>query len=353
MWQTARCSRLLMLGLPILLISAACQRKPAPTSVTSGAVTESDSVVCQTIQHEQGETEICGQPQKIVAFGSSVLESLLALGLQPVAYADYLIQPTALYYEQPIWQFPYMGHHITSPVVNLGLATSPSIERIAKVQPDLILGTEYNTDQYATLSQVAPTLLLKWAEADKNLQKVAQITNKSEKVEQLFTETDKQIETTRKMFAPVVAAQPNVLLLHSGNLQEIYFGNQVFGLCASLVRDLGFELVSLPGFNEFNSNTPAVISIEALPQLNDADLVLMFGSNFNQAKELTGTDNFEEYQLSSLKQAWQENEIAQSLDASLAGQVYFIPYYLCAGLPGPIGTELYLNELKQKLLSAQ
>ncbi|MEM9266963.1 MAG: hypothetical protein AAGA46_15715 [Cyanobacteria bacterium P01_F01_bin.13] len=45
--------------------------------------------------------------------------------------------------------------------------------------------------------------------------------------------------------------------------------------------------------------------------------------------------------------------MAQSLDASKSGRVYFVPGYLCRGLPGPIGTELYLNELKQKLLSAQ
>ena len=44
---------------------------------------------------------------------------------------------------------------------------------------------------------------------------------------------------------------------------------------------------------------------------------------------------------------------AQSLDASQAGRVYFIPAYLCAGLPGPIGTELYLEELKEQLLPAQ
>ena len=38
------------------------------------------------------------------------------------------------------------------------------------------------------------------------------------------------------------------------------------------------------------------------------------------------------------------------MDASKAGRVYFIPTYLCAGLPGAIGTKLYLEELEQQLL---
>jgi iron complex transport system substrate-binding protein len=44
--------------------------------------------------------------------------------------------------------------------------------------------------------------------------------------------------------------------------------------------------------------------------------------------------------------------IAQSLDASQAGQVYFVQGYLCATLPGPIGTELYLEELQEQLFSS-
>lgn len=78
--------------------------------------------------------------------------------------------------------------------------------------------------------------------------------------------------------------------------------------------------------------------------------MILLGANLSL---LEGDDNFEAHQLSTLKQAWEENAIAQSLDASKAGRVYFIPLYLCAGLPGPIGTELYLEELKEQLLPTQ
>lgn len=295
-----------------------------------------------------GETEVCGQPKTIVVLGSSMLESLMALEVQPAAYADYLATMTGNY-DNPSQQIPYLGNYITGQLVNIGSVAEPNLEAIAKVQPDLILGTQFNAGQYGTFSQLAPTLLLPWADADENLKAIAQVMNQSEKAEQLLAKKAQQIADARETFAALAADHPNVLMLHSGNLQDIYFGNQVFGLCASLVRALGFELISLPGFDEFNSDAPAVISVETLAQFDEADLILMFGSNFSQAEQLNGTDDFADQQMSDLKEAWEESAIAQSLDASQAGRVYFMPYALCAGLPGTIGTERYLEELKQQL----
>jgi len=65
---------------------------------------------------------------------------------------------------------------------------------------------------------------------------------------------------------------------------------------------------------------------------------------------LQGMNGFEGHQLKPLQQDWEANAIAQSLDASKDGRVYFIPAYLCLGLPGSIGTELYLEKLKALLL---
>ncbi|NEO98529.1 MAG: iron-siderophore ABC transporter substrate-binding protein [Symploca sp. SIO2E9] len=342
--------QLLALVLLTALAIIACQSQAEYSIVDSASPLSSTTNDCQTIEHIRGKVQVCGQPQRIVVLGSSVMESLLALDVQPVAYADYMMSPTGNY-DLPSQQIPYFGNRITGQLVNLGLTHAPALETILKVQPDLILGTEYNASQYDTLSQIAPTLLLKWTEAQENLKTIAQVLGKSEEAEQLLTERAQQVAAARETFASVVKTNPKVLLLYSGNLQEIYFGNRFFGLCASLVRDLGFELISLPGFDEFNRDARASISIETLPQLNDADLVIMFGSNFSQSEHFNSTNDFEDHQLLNLKQAWQKNAIAQSLNASKSGRVYFIPYYLCAGLPGPIGTEIYLNELRQQLLS--
>ena len=49
---------------------------------------------------------------------------------------------------------------------------------------------------------------------------------------------------------------------------------------------------------------------------------------------------------------WRGCANTQSLNASKADRIYFIPADLCLGLPGPISIELYLEELKAQLLDA-
>lgn len=307
------------------------------------------SANCRTIEHQMGETEVCGQPQRIVVLGPSVLELLLALDVQPTGFADQVTWHRGNY-DNPGQQIPYLGSRVTSQLKNVGSVSEPSIEAILSVQPDLILGTQYNANQYKVFSKIAPTLLLSRNDNDieKSLRAIAKAVGKSDQAEQLLTKTQQQIASARETFARTVATHRKVLLLSAVKWEELYLGDSNFGLCSSLLEALGFQLVTPPGLNLSKPDTPVPISLEILPQLNAADSVIMFGGNFS---ELNNTNNFEAHQLSHLKQAWANNAIAQSLNASKTGRVYFIAGYLCRGFPGPIGTELYLEELEKQLLS--
>ena len=309
----------------------------------------SNKTDCRTIEHEAGKTEVCGEPQRIVVLGPYVLEPLLALEVQPVAYGDHVAFHQGDY-DNPKEQIPYLGNMITQPIANVGIAYEPSIEAIAQAQPDLIIGVEANVQRYDLLSQIAPTILLKYADPEESFKAIAQAVNRTQQAEQVLAETEQKIAAARRTFAPVVAENPDLLLITSSQLKEIaplYSHTR----CTSLPEQLGFKPVPIPGVGTPESNTsPPPISIETLPKLNDADSIIVFGYDFGEGKKL---DNFERSQLSKVKQAWSNNAIAQSMDASKAGRVYFIPTYLCAGLPGTIGTELYLEELKQQLLSSE
>ncbi|MEM9803913.1 MAG: iron-siderophore ABC transporter substrate-binding protein [Cyanobacteria bacterium P01_D01_bin.56] len=311
----------------------------------------SNQTDCRTIEHEAGETEVCGQPQRIVVLGSNSLETLLSLNVQPVAFADI----AALHqgdYDQPSQQIPYLGDRIEQSIANVGTASNPSIEAIAGVQPDLIIGSSsLNSQQYETFSQISPTLLLEWTETETNLKAIAQAVNRTPQAEQLLEETEQKIAAAREAFTALTEPYPQVALITTSNLQEMWINTKADGLCASLIEELGFQLVFPPGLNSNDASSSAPLSLEILPQLNNADLVILLGYNFSDLKQLQSMDRFENHQLSKLKQAWEENAIAQSLDASQAGRVYFLTTYLCRGLPGPIGTELFLEELKQQLLT--
>ncbi|WP_238549334.1 ABC transporter substrate-binding protein [Acaryochloris marina] len=122
--------------------------------------TPSQQEDCRMIEHQQGATQICGQPQHIAVLGPFVLEPLLALDIQPFAYADHVAWHQDAY-NNPSQDIPYLGEFVTQPLTNLGLASQPAIETLLKTKPDLIIGTDFNNaDQYQMLSKVAPTLLL-------------------------------------------------------------------------------------------------------------------------------------------------------------------------------------------------
>ncbi|WP_222427322.1 iron-siderophore ABC transporter substrate-binding protein [Hyella patelloides] len=319
---------------------ASCQDRASRQQTST-----SNQADCRTVEHEAGQTQICGQPERIVVLGPYILESLLALDEQPVAYADYYaFHPKD--YDNPSQQISYLGHLIKESIANVGTAEKPSLEAIIKVEPDLIIGSTANKSQYETLSQIAPTILFERKTPETTLRGVAQAVNRSEQAEQLLTETKQRMTAARKSFAPIVKAHPQLLLLSSSKLQRIDLITSYFN-CASVIEDLGFQLVSPPEIKDSQTSRLHPISIEILPELNNADSVILLGYNFS---ELEATDNFNAHQLSKLKQAWSNNAIAQSLDASKAGRVYFIPTYICAGLPGAIGTKLYLEELEQQLL---
>ncbi|NET54049.1 MAG: ABC transporter substrate-binding protein [Merismopedia sp. SIO2A8] len=252
-------------------------------------------------------------------------------------------------YDKPNQQIPYLGERITQPLLNVGLAESPSLEDMIRAKPDLILGTNTNSNQYKVFSKIAPTLLLNQSDPEASLRIIAQAVNRTEQTEQLLKATEQQITSARETFAPLVATHPKVLLLVATQIHEMYLGIS-HESCSSPIEAIGFQLVNPPDFNDAAADLMAPISLETLPQLNDADLVILLSANLS---ELKSTENFEDQQLSNLKQAWKENAIAQSLDASKARRVYFIPLYLCAVLPGSIGTELYFNELEEQLLSTQ
>ena len=333
--------RFLVLSVFVGIAISSCQSQANNLETST-----SNQADCRTIKHEAGETEVCSQPQRIVVLGPYVLEPLLALGVQPVAYGDHVAFHQGKY-DNPQEQIPYLGSRITQPIANVGIAYEPSIEAIAQAQPDLILGIEANVQRHDILSQIAPTILVKYGETEQSFKAIATAVNRTQQAEQLLAETKQRIAAARETFAPVVAENPDILLITSSQLKEIA-PLDAHTSCTSLPEQLGFKQVPIPGMETPKPNTsPPPISIETLPKLNDADSIIVFGYDFGDGKKL---NNFNLNQLSKIKQAWKNNAIAQSMDASKAGRVYFIPTYLCAGLPGAIGTELYLSELEQQLL---
>ncbi len=302
-------------------------------------------------KHDRGETQICDSPQKIVALGPNMLEILLALGIQPVGYADYFSLPASKF-DRPGQQIPFLGERITNQPLNVGSADDPSLETIAQLQPDLILGgVASNQDEYDLLSQIAPTLLFTYAVDNRwqeQIRLIAKAVGKTELAEQVINEYSARVTRSKQALQPIATKYPKVLLIGSEQLEQ---GVQLDpynhdSYCSALIADLGFEIVFPP--NSTEEATGGKISLEILPQL-DADSILIQGynSNFNNVEA-----DLLNHQIAAIKQQWGSNAIAQSLPASKSDRVYFTSAYLCRAMPGPIGAEIFLDQLQAQLLES-
>lgn len=106
------------------------------------------------LDHDYGRTAVPVTPSRIVALGNGAIEAVLSVGLRPVGAAPWIAAgyggdwPSFLSAEQ--W----------AGITYLGNVNQPSLERIAMLRPDLILGdSREHGALYPLLSQIAPTVL--------------------------------------------------------------------------------------------------------------------------------------------------------------------------------------------------
>ncbi|MEM7537353.1 MAG: ABC transporter substrate-binding protein [Chloroflexota bacterium] len=133
-----------LLVLALLTACASIQPVAAPET----AAEEADTATVQEITHELGTTMIDGVPERVVVLEYSYADNLGTLGIAPVGYAvdsmpDYLLPFTAEVGAEEV-----------------GTRAEPSLEAIALLDPDLIIGDlRRHTEIYDQLSEIAPTVI--------------------------------------------------------------------------------------------------------------------------------------------------------------------------------------------------
>ncbi|EAZ90636.1 ABC transporter substrate-binding protein [Crocosphaera chwakensis] len=360
MLTISRIIKLIFLNLITSLVIIACSS--SDTTVQQTPNTNQSNNDCRTIEHALDTTKICGQPEKIVVLSPHHLDLLLSLGYQPTAYGFSYAMPGTPQpenkFDNPSQQIPYLGEQVTTQPINLGLGSEPSLEKLAALKPDVIFGEIRNKGSYDLLKQIAPTFIWdvrtmggQWQETIKDM---AKILGEEEKAEQAIATHQKAIDNARKDLASVVEKHPNLLLLGMSNLQNQVAVIQPNTYLGEVIQGVGFEMVSLPSVEGKGPSVP--ISIEALPQLNEADIIIVLGysADIEETLETSSEKSLNSFvQISQSKpaqQAWQSNKIANSLKASQNDRVYFTTYYLWNGLNGPNGTQLILEQLRDFLL---
>ena len=143
-----RCTRrefLTAAGAAGVLLAGGCSSDQSGADGPSGPV---------NIAHAFGKTTVPAKPQRVVSAGFTEQDSLLAVGVVPIATTEWFgAEPFA------VWPWARSALGNAQPEV-LSLADGIQLDRIAALRPDLIVATNagVDADTYEKLSAIAPTL---------------------------------------------------------------------------------------------------------------------------------------------------------------------------------------------------
>ena len=261
-------------------LGAACGDDGAPSSEVSSepsspGVEESGSDTFPiTVEHALGTTEVPAAPARVVTVGVTEHDTVLALGVTPVGVTDW-------YGDQPFATWPWAQDELGSaePEV-LSSADGLQYERIAALEPDLIIGTNAGLDEtmYEQLSAIAPTIAhpagseAYFAPWDQQALLVGQALGLESEVQNL-------IDDIKSQFAEAADEHPEFAGTDIIFLQNAFYDGEAIayqdGLSTAFLTDLGFTIPSdLAPFERDGEGAQAFIPLEELSVLDTADVLL-------------------------------------------------------------------------------
>ncbi len=224
----------------------------------------------RTVEHATGETVITGQPETVVALEWDLVENLLALGIQPAGVAD------VDGYERWV----DAGPALEDDVADVGTRQEPSLETIASLEPDLILGVEFrHAEIEGQLSSIAPTLLFdpyppedgpdQYERATETFRTVAEAVDRTDRAEHVLEGVNATFQQARASLQEADQAGQDIVLAQAYT-QEASPVLRLFtdnALATHLVERVGLQNAWEDGFQAYGFST---VSLEALEQVEDA-----------------------------------------------------------------------------------
>lgn len=246
------------------------------------------------VDHAMGKTRIYPDPKRVVVLTNESTDHLLALGIKPVgAVKSWLGDP---YYD-------YIAEDMQGVTV-VGGELQPSLEKIAALKPDLILGSKVRHAQiYGQLSQIAPTVFSTTLGADwkENLQLYGKALNRQTETEEILTKWDKRIADFQAKLGKRLQQEISLVRFLPGKTRIYYEDN----FAGRILKEIGFQRPKFQRKERFADE----VSYEQIP-LMEADV--LFYMTFDQ-----GIDD-----ASQMEQTWTTHPLWQSLEVTKTKQVY-------------------------------
>lgn len=259
----------LLAGAALVLTASGCAASSpdadADADPASGDVGES-----RTISHQFGTTEVSGTPERVVALGITDSDTLLALGITPVA-----LRPWNGVDSVGVWAEDELGD--AQPEV-LSTTDEITVEQVAALSPDLIVDVSDAVDRgrYDLLSKVAPTVVRPKDYPDYGVpwqvstRLIGEAVGRSDQAERLVEETEAKIEETREKY-PQLQGKTGAVVLP--NPEGGWWPYTPVDSRGQFMRSLGFELPPALAARDDGSSFYLEVS-EERTDLLEADVVV-------------------------------------------------------------------------------
>lgn len=175
-----------------------------------------------TVEHELGTTELEKNPEKVVVFDFGILDSLDKLGID-VAGVPQAIIPS------------YLEKYESDDYENVGSLKEPDFEKIAEIDPDLIIISSRQSDLYDQFKEITENTIYLGVDPsrymdsfEENMHVLGDIFDKEAKVEEELTNIEDSIDSLHEKAQE--SGKEALIILANDDKISAYGPNSRFGL---------------------------------------------------------------------------------------------------------------------------
>nr|WP_300311422.1 iron-siderophore ABC transporter substrate-binding protein [Halomonas sp.] len=250
----------------------------------------------RTIVNDFGETRIEGTPQRVITLYQGATDTAVALGITPVGVVDSWLEKPMYRYLRPALK----------DVEHVGLETQPNLEKIAWLNPDLIIATRFRHAQVKPLlDKMAPTVAQRSVFDFKgSLALMGEATGREQQATALLQDWENRIADFRSKIAAKLGdewPQKAAVVRFKSDHARVYST----GFAGSILDEIGF--LQPEAFQDQGWGMK-LTSMENIPVMN-ADVLFILMDESDPA-------------IQANYRRWSSHPLWQQLDAVQHGRVY-------------------------------
>ncbi|MEK5272239.1 MULTISPECIES: ABC transporter substrate-binding protein [unclassified Aeribacillus] len=282
------------------------------------------------VEHAMGTAEIPKKPERVVVLTNEGTEALLAMGLKPVgAVQSWLGDP---------W-YDHIKDEMKDVEV-VGTESEVNVEKIAALQPDLIIGNKLRQEAiYDKLNQIAPTVFSETLRGDwqENFKLYAKAINREEEGQKVLDDFNNHVEEVKQKLGDQVNQEVSVVRFMAG-VTRIYWKDSFSGV---IFDQIGFKRPAQQEklFTDANKLGDLAVEVgkEQIPEM-DGDIIFYFTYAPQGDKEALQAEK-----------EWTNDPLWKNLNAVKNGKAYKVDDAIWNTAGGVLAANHMLDDLEKLL----